>query len=68
MKNKSVADGYQRWSRAKNAKTRETIQAEFAGENQPVGFLGKFRLWFRTESEWLRRQNNGGKSSPKILW
>jgi hypothetical protein len=68
MKNAFVANGFNRWSNARNAKARETIRAIFAGENQPRGWLDKVRLWFRTEWECLSRQDDGEKSSPKILW
>jgi hypothetical protein len=68
MKNKLVANGFDRWLIAHDAKSRETIRAEFAAESEPQRLFGKARIWFRTEWECLRRQKYGEKSSPKILW
>ena len=62
-KNRFVADGNVRWSAAREEKIRAAVR-----KNNPVGWLGKIRHWFKTELAVLREQKNGEKSSPKILW
>ena len=68
MKTRFVANGFERWSKARNAKTRETIHAKAADKNQNLGRFGKIQMWFKTELQCLRRQTSEEKSSPKILW
>ena len=68
LKIKFVANGYQRWSAAREEKTRAAVLKNFTGEKEQIGFLGKMRRWFKTELAVLREQQTGEKSSPKILW
>ena len=63
-----VANGFQRWSAARGEKTRAAVLINFAGEKAQAGFLGKIRLWFKTELAAWQAQKAGEKSSPKILW
>ena len=67
-KNRFVADGHARWSAAHKDKARAALRKNVAGENEPVEFFEKVRLWFKTERTVLRGQKTGEKSSPKILW
>jgi hypothetical protein len=67
-KSRFVADGHARWSAAHADKARAASRKNDAGENEPVGFFGKIRLWLKTERTVLRGQKTGEKSSPKILW
>jgi len=68
MKNEFVADGFARWARGREAKTRDDVPAKLADKNQPQSLFGKIRFCFICEWEVLRGRNHGGKSSPKILW
>jgi hypothetical protein len=58
-----VANGHQRWSAAREEKIRAAVR-----ENEPVGFFGKIRRWFKIEAGILHGQKGNEKSSPKILW
>jgi len=68
MKNKFVANGLQRWSTARAEKSRDDIHKNTADKNERVSFLGKIRLWFKTELAVLRDKKADEKTSPKILW
>ena len=68
MKLKFVANGFERWKQAQAANSRKIIRAEAADKSQTLSFLGKARLWFKTEWECLRGKKGEDKSSPKILW
>jgi hypothetical protein len=48
-KNRFVADVHTRWSAARGEKIRAGSR-----ENNPVGFLGKIRHWFKTELAVMR--------------
>ena len=63
-----VADGHERWLAAREDKAREGISKDAVGKNEPVGFLGRIRIWFKTELSVLRGPKAGEKSSPEILW
>jgi len=68
MKLEFVANGFERWSNARAVKTRANIRTTAAAAKQSPSFFGEIRLWFQVEMKYLRRQNAGEKTSPKILW
>jgi hypothetical protein len=66
-KSRVVADGFRRWTVARNEKVRAEMRQQMNGQH-PVGALGKIRNWFRTERVVLRDGKTEEKSSPNILW
>ena len=69
MKNKFVADGYQRFLHGKKVGTSESIEKKYAAELAKAGPAEKMQIQERMAAEFLRREKmEAHKPSPATLW
>jgi hypothetical protein len=66
MKNKFVADGFQRFLRGKKTVTSESIEKKFAKELAAASPAQKAQIREQMARDFLRQQNH--KPSPGTLW
>jgi hypothetical protein len=69
VKNKFVADGYQRFLLGKKVGTSESIEKQYAKELAKAGPAEKMQIQERMAAEFLRREKMEAHTpSPATLW
>jgi hypothetical protein len=69
MKNKFIADGYQRFLRGKKAVTSESIEKKYVAALAKASPAGKMQIQERMVAEFLQRRKMAAhKPSPATLW